>query len=108
MPKLPSVDHGMDAMPAYLIADTDVTDPERYEEYKRQVTPLVERFGGCYRSRGGKHEVLEGDFEPVRVVVLEFPDMQSLKAFYNSPEYAPVKAIRQATAMTRLIAVEGM
>ncbi|MDQ5814480.1 MAG: DUF1330 domain-containing protein [Actinomycetota bacterium] len=95
-------------MPAYLIADTDITDPERYEEYKRQAAPLVERFGGRYCARGGKHEVLEGDFEPVRLVVLEFPDMESLKAWYNSPEYAPVKAIRQEAAKSRLIALEGM
>ncbi len=95
-------------MAAYLIADTNITDPERYEEYKRQVSPLVERFGGRYVARGGRHEVLEGDWQPTRVVVLEFPDMASLKGWYDSPEYAPMKAIRQGASRSRLIALEGM
>ena len=66
-------------MAAYLIADVQITDPEQYEEYKRQVSPLIARFGGRYLARGGQHEVLEGDWEPHRMVLLEFPDMASLK-----------------------------
>ena len=62
-------------MPAFLIADIDITDPVTYEDYKRQVAPLIARFGGRYVARGGQHEVLEGDWEPHRLVVLEFPDM---------------------------------
>ena len=95
-------------MKAYLIADTNVTDPQRYEEYKRQVKPLIERFGGSYVVRGGPHDVLEGDWTPTRLVVLEFPDMASLRAWYDSPEYAPLKVLRQAAAESRLIAVEGL
>ena len=95
-------------MPAYLIADTNVTNPERYEEYKRQVSPLIERFGGRYVVRGGPHDVLEGDWTPTRLVVLEFPDMASLRAWYDSPEYAPLKVLRQEAAESRLIAVEGL
>ena len=95
-------------MTAYLIADTKVTDPQRYEEYKRQVKPLIERFGGSYAVRGGSHEVLEGDWEPTRLVVLEFPDMASLRAWYDSPEYEPLKVLRQQAAEGRLIAVEGV
>jgi uncharacterized protein (DUF1330 family) len=95
-------------MAAFLIADIDITDPARYEDYKRQVAPLVERFGGRYVARGGKHEVLEGDWEPHRLVVLEFPDMASLKAWYDSPEYAPIKRIRDNAAKGRLIALEGL
>ncbi len=95
-------------MAAYLIADTHITDLERYEKYKRQVSPLIERFGGRYAARGGEHEVLEGDWEPTRLVVLEFPDMASLKAWYYSPEYGPMKAIRQAASKSRLIALEGL
>ena len=95
-------------MKAYLIADTNVTDPQPYEEYKRQVKPLIERFGGRYVVRGGPHDVLEGDWTPTRLVVLEFPDMASLRAWYDSPEYAPLKVLRQAAAESRLIAVEGL
>ena len=95
-------------MKAYLIADTNVTDPQRYEEYKRQVKPLIERFGGSYVVRGGPHDVLEGDWTPTRLVVLEFPDMASLRAWYDSPEYAPLKVLRQGAAESRLIAVEGL
>jgi uncharacterized protein (DUF1330 family) len=85
-----------------------VTSSEKYEEYKRHAAPLVERFGGRYLARGGKYEVLEGDWEPHRLVVLEFPDMESLKAWYDSPEYAPIKAIRQGASQCRLIMLEGM
>ena len=95
-------------MTAYLIADTKITDPQRYEEYKQQVKPLIERFGGSYAVRGGRHDVLEGDWEPTRLVVLEFPDMASLRAWYDSPEYAPLKVLRQGAADGRLIAVEGL
>ena len=95
-------------MKAYLIADTNVTDPQRYEEYKRQVKPLIERFGGSYVVRGGPHDVLEGDWRPTRLVVLEFPDMASLRAWYDSPEYEPLKVLRQGAAESRLIAVEGL
>ena len=95
-------------MAALLIADIDITDPAAYEDYKRQVAPLIARFGGRYLARGGKHEVLEGDWEPHRLVVLEFPDMASLKAWYDSPEYAPIKQIRENSAKGRLIALEGL
>ena len=95
-------------MAAFLIADIHITDPTRYEDYKRQVAPLIARFGGRYVARGGKHEVLEGDWEPHRLVVLEFPDMASLKAWYDSPEYAPIKRIRDNAAKGRLIALEGL
>jgi uncharacterized protein (DUF1330 family) len=95
-------------MTAFLIADIDITDPTTYEDYKRQVAPLIARFGGRYLARGGLHEVLEGDWEPHRLVVLEFPDMASLKAWYDSPEYAPIKQIRENSAEGRLIALEGL
>ncbi|MGK9171137.1 DUF1330 domain-containing protein [Inquilinus limosus] len=95
-------------MPAYLIADTHVTNSDQYEEYKRHAAPLIERFGGRYLARGGKHEVLEGDWEPHRLVVLEFPDVASLKAWYDSAEYAPIKAIRQGASQCRLIMLKGI
>lgn len=95
-------------MPAFLIVDTEITNPERFEEYKRQVSPLVERYGGRYCVRGGPHQVLEGDWEPTRVVMLEFPNMDTLMRWYDSPEYAPVKEVRQQASRTRMFAVEGM
>jgi len=95
-------------MPAFLIADIDITNPTTYEDYKQQVAPLIMRFGGRYLARGGRHEVLEGDWEPHRLVVLEVPDMASLEAWYDSPEYAPIKQIRENSAEGRLIALEGL
>jgi uncharacterized protein (DUF1330 family) len=95
-------------MPAFLIADIDITDPATYEDYKRQVAPLIARSGGRYVARGGRNEVLEGDWEPHRLVGLEFPDMAALKAWYDSPEYAPIKRIRENAAKGRLTALEGL
>lgn len=95
-------------MPAYVIVEIDVTDPEGYEEYRRLATPTVEAFGGCYIVRGGKTEMLEGDWEPKRIVVLQFDSLERAKEWWGSAEYAPAKAIRHRTAHTRMIAVEGV
>lgn len=95
-------------MAAYLIADIQIADVKKYEEYKRRVAPLIERFNGRYVARAGKHAVLEGDWEPTRLVVLEFPDMATLQAWYTSAEYAPVKSIRLEAAESRMIALEGL
>jgi len=94
-------------MSAYLIADTHITDPQTYDEYKRQVAPVIAKFGGRFLVRGGHHEVLEGSFAVQRLVVIEFPSMEVLKAWYHSPEYAPLLAMRQRAASDHLIAVEG-
>jgi uncharacterized protein (DUF1330 family) len=94
-------------MPAYLIADVEVRDHDAYAEYRRQVLPLVQRYGGRFIVRGGAHEVLEGSWKPQRIVVIEFPDMATLKAWYNSPEYAKLIALRQGISRGSLIAVEG-
>jgi uncharacterized protein (DUF1330 family) len=94
-------------MAAYVIADTLITDPQTYDEYKRQVAPLVAKFGGRFIVRGGQHEVLEGDWQVHRIVVLEFPSMEALKSWYNSPEYAPLLALRQRASSASLVAVEG-
>ena len=94
-------------MPAYVIADTDITDQTTYEEYRRQVAPLVAKFGGRFLVRGGKHTVLEGTWRPHRLVVIEFPTMEALKRWYHSPEYAPLLALRQPAATVHLVAVEG-
>ena len=96
-------------MAAYIYANVDVTDPEAYEEYRRQVPAVIAAYGGRYLVRGGASDVLEGDGPaPARQVILEFPDMASLKAFYHSPEYRPLIAIRQKASKGRLVAIEGV
>lgn len=94
-------------MAAYLIADTETTDHQTYDEYKRQVAPVIAKFGGRFLVRGGKHAVLEGTWRPHRLVVIEFPTMEALTSWYHSPEYAPLLALRQPAATDHLVAVEG-
>ncbi|MBN3785598.1 DUF1330 domain-containing protein [Burkholderia sp. Ac-20353] len=95
-------------MSAYLIADVDVKDPALFEEYKREVPATEARYGGKYLGRGGLTKVLEGDWQPHRLVIVEFPDMDSLMAWYGSPEYVRLKAIRERCATTRILALEGV
>ena len=94
-------------MAAYLIADVEVTDPDTYEIYKKDLPATLAEFGGRYVVRGGAVEVLEGEWTPQRLVIIEFPDMARLKAWYESPAYRPLIAIRQRAARARLLAVEG-
>ena len=94
-------------MAAYLIADVDVFDAGAYEHYKQGLPASLEPFGARYVVRGGATEVLEGDWNPARLVIIEFPDMARLKAWYTSPAYRPLIALRQRSARARLIAIEG-
>lgn len=95
-------------MAAYLYADVEITDDGAYETYRRQVPALITAHGGRYLVRGGAVEVLEGDRQPRRQVILEFPDMAALKAFYCSPEYKTLIALRQGASTGNLIAIEGV
>ena len=95
-------------MAGYIIAEVNVTDPVRYEEYRRQVLATVEAYGGAFRVRGGRSEGLEGAPPAGRLVVLEFPTYEQAKAWYDSPEYAGPKALRQATSDGRVLLVEGV
>ncbi len=95
-------------MAAYVIADVEVTDPEKYEAYKDGVPALVEKHGGEYVVRGGEHVVLEGDWEPRRLVLMKFPDRASAEAFWDDQDYQPLKAARHASADSRLVLVEGI
>jgi uncharacterized protein (DUF1330 family) len=95
-------------MAAYVIVEVDVTDPEGYEEYKAPAAANVHASGGRYLVRGGKTEVLEGDWQPKRLVVLQFESVEAAKAWWHSEEYAPLKEIRQRTTNTRMIVVEGV
>ncbi len=95
-------------MAAYAIVELDVTDPEKFEEYRKQVPATIQAYGGRYVIRGGATETLEGDWTPARIVVLEFPDIAALKAWYGSEMYAGPKAMRLGAARARMIAVEGV
>ncbi|HXJ79394.1 MAG TPA: DUF1330 domain-containing protein [Candidatus Methylomirabilis sp.] len=94
-------------MPAYLIADITIQKPDVFAEYRKQVPASVEKYGGRFLTRGGDHLVLEGDWRPSRVVVIEFPDMTAAKAWYGSAEYQPLIKLRQSASTGPLILVEG-
>jgi len=94
-------------MKAYVIVDVKINDPQRYEEYKKLTPASLVPFDGKFVVRGGTTETLEGDWEPGRIVVLEFPSPERAKAWWSSSGYAPAKAIRQAASHTRMIVVEG-
>jgi uncharacterized protein (DUF1330 family) len=94
-------------MPAYVLANVDVTDPVRYEEYKRLVPLSIAKYGGRFIARGGEVEVLEGTWIPKRVVIVEFPSIERARQWWASPEYAPAKALRQATSTGDLVVIEG-
>jgi uncharacterized protein (DUF1330 family) len=92
---------------AYLIANIEVQNPAPFALYREQVAPLIERFGGRYLVRGGAVTDVEGTPELKRVVVLEFPDMATLKHFYHSADYAPLIALRQSCTISHVALVEG-
>ena len=94
-------------MPAYVINDMEVTNPQLFEEYKKLSPPTVAHYGGKFLARGGHIEMLEGDWSPRRLVILEFPSMQQAQAWIDSPEYAPARRLRQLSSTSKLILVEG-
>jgi len=98
-------------MPAYVHADIEVTDPALYDEYRRQVAPTIAAYGGRFLVRGGDPRSLEAyggaEASLARQVILEFPDMATLEAWYRSPEYAPLIALRQRASRGRLVAMQG-
>ncbi|MEO7335372.1 MAG: DUF1330 domain-containing protein [Caldimonas sp.] len=95
-------------MAAYLHGEIEVTDLAAYEAYRKEVPGLIAAHGGRYLVRGGALEVLEGDRASRRQVIIEFPDMAHLKAFYTSPDYARLIAIRQGASSGSIIAIEGV
>jgi uncharacterized protein (DUF1330 family) len=92
---------------AYYIGEHEIHDEAAFADYLKQVIPMIERFGGRYLTKPGTHEVLEGDWRPNRVVIIAFPDMASLRAWYHAPDYQPLIAKRQAAARDMMIAIEG-
>ena len=95
-------------MAAYLIVNVEITDPVRYQDYLKAVPATIAAYGGRYLVRGGRAERLEGTYDPKRVVVLEFESAERARAWWSSIEYAGPKAIRQASANTDLVLVEGI
>ena len=95
-------------MPAYVIVEVEIHDKEQYEDYKKLTPASLLPYQGKFIVRGGATELLEGEWDTKRLVVLEFPDKQLAKQWWSSAEYAPAKALRQRTASTKMILVEGI
>jgi uncharacterized protein (DUF1330 family) len=95
-------------MAAYIYANVEVTDPQAYEAYRAEVPAMIAAHGGRYLVRGGATTVLEGPGVPQRQVILEFPDMAHLQAFYTSPDYQRLIKVRQGSSTGTLFAIEGV
>ena len=95
-------------MPAYLIANVAVTDAEAFKEYATATPSVIRQYGGRFLVRGGDFEVREGEWNPTRLVVVEFESMEKAKQFYDSPEYAALKSLRQNSADTDWVFVDGI
>ena len=94
--------------PAYMIVNTRSSDPERMAEYRRLAQAAVEQHGGRYLVRGAPYVTLEGNWQPTRLVMLEFPSMESAQGFYDSPEYAAARAVRAGVSDFDMLLVEGL
>lgn len=96
-------------MPAYVIASvTDAWDQEKLAEYRERNTGVVAEHGGRFAARGGRQEILEGDYAPLRVVIIEFPDLAAAKGWYESDAYAPLRELRRSASKTDIFVVEGV
>ena len=95
-------------MTAYVINDMEVTDPVAFEKYRQLSPPTVAQYGGRFLARGGATRTLEGAWSPKRLVILEFASVERAQAWLDSPEYAPARALRQASARSNLIVTEGI
>jgi uncharacterized protein (DUF1330 family) len=94
-------------MSAYIVVQVEVTEPAGYDDYKKMVPSSLAAYGGKFVVRGGACETLEGSWQPKRLVVLEFPSVARAKEWWASSEYRDAKALRQRTAKTEMIVVEG-
>jgi uncharacterized protein (DUF1330 family) len=95
-------------VPALLFADVDVQDPDAYSEYRTANPGVVKKYGGRYLAVGGEVRVIEGDWSPRRTIIIEFPDMAAITAFYGSPEYVELRKIRWKSADSKIVAFETM
>lgn len=94
-------------MPAYIILDVAIHDPEAYEAYKKLSGPALAAGGGRFLVRGGRTETLEGDWDPERIIVLEFDSMEQARAWYDSDGYREAKGIRHRASTGRMLLVDG-
>ena len=94
-------------MAVYAVVNIRVSDPTRYAEYREKAPATIAPYGGKYLARGGTVEVVEGEWDPKRLVVLEFESMERFHRWYNSPEYAPLKQVRGETTVSDFVVVEG-
>ena len=95
-------------MPAYVLADVDITDPACWEDYRSKVGATITQYGGKVLIRNDNAQVLEGDLAPHLLVVVEFPTLDQAKRWYNSAEYKPLLALRKQAANTQVVLVEGL
>ena len=95
-------------MSAYVITDITVNNPEKYEAYKKLAPTAIKTYNGKYLARGGRAEKLEGNWEPDRIVILEFESFETAKKWIDSPEYREARALRHQNASTNMIVVEGL
>ena len=95
-------------MAAYVIFDVEIRDMARYQDFMKAVKPALEAAGARYLARGGSHKVHEGDWQPRRIVILEFPSLAAWEQFYTGPVYQGLKAVRDECSSVRLVAVEGL
>lgn len=95
-------------MPAFVIVEVSIQDPVLYEEYKKLSLPAVTAFEGKFVARGGLTFALEGDWNPQRLVIIEFPSVDKAREWWNSPQYTEARLIRERAAQTRMLVVEGV
>ena len=95
-------------MSAYVVAEIEITNPAGYRDYTTTVPATVAKYGGRFLVRGGKAEVLEGEWPERRRVILEFPSLDAAKRWWNSPDYEKPKALRRAHSKGRLLLLEGV
>ena len=95
-------------MAAYVLVEISIDDPDVYEAYKKLTPAAIAAYDGRFVVRGGKTESLEGDWQPDRIVVLEFPSVERAKEWWASDAYAKAKALRQQSAKTKMLVVEGV
>ena len=95
-------------MSAYVIFDVEIRNMQRYQDFMSGVKPAIEAAGAKYLARGGAHKVYEGDWNPRRIVILEFPSVQAWEDFYASPVYQSLKSVRDECSSARLVSVEGL
>ena len=95
-------------MAAYALLNIEITDSAGFAEYRKLAPASIAAFGGRFLARGGATEVIEGEWQPHRLVILEFPDVATIKAWYHSPEYRRLAELRQRTATSDFVIIEGI